>query len=541
MNLLKKSGPGGRQGWGAGRTRACAADTARHLVKNGVFRKQFVLTNVSIFLSKELLKFHDSQSFVVALRTCRGVALSQQPRAHMAVVSQNQSVPPGSFLDFPQLLGHQARMNSAELNQNISRSFRMIENFVSVDPAREPVRFVLDLANYWKKGGGKVAGKPRHSDRYLNDLLQLQGTPVKSLRPKLDNRTNLKPGDAQALLKLFLSHWKYVGDPNGESSAEAYEPLFSDDEIQAVSSYIADRISETDVASRAETETAAVAVPSQDMNDLIATEFRDAAALFTVAAWQTGLVTGPDKVLIGFRNLIDRLWKIDRENGGNRVLIWTLSLGGQDFDDPESRERFVNVEALISRFKALKRFKESVREARWNWLQSRTIIVLHDTRTVQPDHTPLPPFHTQHVLFSDIPADWVGSAEFIALYGGERLNQRIYTIFLKQRASEGIDSSAKISSHRRLEYDLRLFGHSLLKSNEKGPLQARGLPLSVPGRNYVAALGTVFVAAMQMLDPKARPTELSINDLEINAENAVQKLNHHGFSLLRLDEFVERY
>ena len=35
-----------------------------------------------------------------------------------------------------------------------------------------------------------VAGKPRHSDRYLDDLLRGQGTLIKSLTPKLVGRTN---------------------------------------------------------------------------------------------------------------------------------------------------------------------------------------------------------------------------------------------------------------------------------------------------------------------------------------------------------------
>jgi hypothetical protein len=235
------------------------------------------------------------------------------------------------------------------------------------------------------------------------------------------------------------------------------------------------------------------------------------------------------------------LWKIDRENDQKRVLIWTLDLGEQDFADPESRVKFANVQALISRFKALKRFKEEVTEARWNWLQSRTIIVLHDTRTAQPDNTLLPPFDTQHVLFTAIPPKWAGSPEFIALYGSERLNETIYTAFLKQRPLDSNDSSAHISSQQRLEYDLRFFGYSLLKSNERAPPEVRGLPLGVPGRNYVAALGTVFVAAMQILNPGAPPMELSINDVEINAKDAIKKLNHHGLLLLRLDQFMERY
>jgi hypothetical protein len=543
MHLLEKSEVARKRLACKKRAGAPIAEVMRHLSKRGVFRKHFFLTNMSIFLSEDLCEFYDSQRPMAVLRNCEGVASSLQPRARMAV---GQSVPVVPFSDFPQLLGRQVRMNAAELNQNISRSLQLIAKFVAADPANEPVRFVLDLAHYWKKGGGTVAGKPRHSDRYLNDLLQLQGTPVKSLRPKLTNRTNLKPADAQVLLELFLSHWKYIGDPNsgeiGESSVELYEPLFSDDQIQAVSRYIADRISEADVESRAEAEPAAtVTVPGQDMTELMATEFREATALFTVGAGQTGLVTSPDMVLIGFRNLMDTLWKIDSENGQKRVLIWTLDLGGQDFDDPESRVKFVNVQALISRFKALKLFKESVTEARWNWLQSRTIIVLHDTRNAQRDNTLPPPFETQHVLFSAIPPKWAGSPEFITLYGSERLNETIYTVFLKQRPLESIDSSTDISSQRRLECDLRFFGHSLLKSNERAPPEVRGLPLVVPGRSYVAALGTVLVAAMQMLNPGVLPIELSINDVEINAEDAIKKLNHHGLLLLRLDQFIGRY
>jgi hypothetical protein len=82
--------------------------------------------------------------------------------------------------------------------------------------------------------------------------LQLQGALVKFLRPKPINRTNLKPAHVQALLELVLSHWKYIGDQNsGEirgSLAELYEPLFSDDQIQAVSRYMAGRMSAADAS-----------------------------------------------------------------------------------------------------------------------------------------------------------------------------------------------------------------------------------------------------------------------------------------------------
>jgi hypothetical protein len=46
------------------------------------------------------------------------------------------------------------------------------------------------------------------------------------------------------------------------------------------------------------------------------------------------------------------------------LLVWTLELGKQDSEDVESRSRFMNAECLMSRFKALKRFKERDTDAR---------------------------------------------------------------------------------------------------------------------------------------------------------------------------------
>jgi hypothetical protein len=254
------------------------------------------------------------------------------------------------------------------------------------------------------------------------------------------------------------------------------------------------------------------------------------------------LVAQPEIALIGFRNLMSRLWRIDEADGQERILVWTMDLGRQDFDDAESRLRFMNVEALISRFKALKRFKENVTEARWNWLQSKTIIVLHDTRSGRPEVPWLPAFDPHHVLFSAIPPRWAGSPEFLALYGNERLHQMNYTIFLTRSAEGSLEDgelSNVISSHIRQHYELRYFGHALLKSDEKGGRKPRGLQLNAPGRSYVEALGTVYVAATHILGLPSAPVALSIDGMEINPAHAVEKLRHHGFLLLRLDEFMK--
>jgi hypothetical protein len=440
-----------------------------------------------------------------------------------------------------------APMNPATPSK-VQKSLEIIAQLVTTSPTDAPAQFVRDLAHYWKERGGRVAGKPRHSDRYLDDLLRARGTPIKSLIPKLARKTkttNLKPGDADVLVRVFLSHWHYVGDPDSGASAGTsaglYEPLLSDADIEDVCKYVAERISDLGVEARSGVESKAQStsqsVPGQDTDDLIANEFQDAAVLFFIGAGQMMLVPRPEGALLGFRDLITRLWAIEQRDDKRRILIWALDLGRQDIDDLESRVRFLNVQALVTRFKALKRFRENVSEARWNWLQSRTVIVLHDTRSVQPLVPRLPTFDPNHVLFSAIPPRWAGSPEFRELYGDERLQETNYTISLR-RSSEPARQSAGVPSHALESFTLRYFGHAVLKSEEKDKREARGLGLKAPGLSYADALGTVFVAAAQMLSLQSVPEELLIDGMRIESAHAIEKLRHHGFLLLRLDEFV---
>jgi hypothetical protein len=432
-------------------------------------------------------------------------------------------------------------MNPAT-SSKVQKSLEIIAQFVPTSPTDAPAQFVRDLAHYWKERGGRIAGKPRHSDRYLDDLLRARGTPIRSLIPKLTRKTkktNLKPADADVLVRVFLSHWHYVGDPNSGdvagTSAGLYEPLLSEADIEEVCKYVAERISDFGGEVRSGVESKAPFVPGQDTIDLIASEFKNAAVLYFIGAGQIMLVPQLEGALLGFRDLFTRLWDIDRVDGKKRILIWALDLGRQDFEDLESRVRFMNVQDLLIRFKALKRFKENVREARWDWLRSQAVIVLHDTRSVQPAVPRLPTFDPNHVLFSAIPPRWAGSPEFLDLYGRERLNETHYTIFLRRSAEA---QAVKVPLNAPESYTLRYFGHAVLKSDEKNERERRGLRLTAPGRSYVEALGTVFVAAAQMLGRQSVPEELEIDGMKIDPAHAIEKLRHHGFLLLRLDEFM---
>jgi hypothetical protein len=256
-------------------------------------------------------------------------------------------------------------------------------------------------------------------------------------------------------------------------------------------------------------------------------------------------VTKPKTALLGFRDVVNRLWAVDRADDQHRLLVWILDLGRQDFEDYEARKRFLNVEAVISRFKALRLFqdKEIDAEARWDWLRSRTVIVLHDTRRARPAVPWLPAFDPNHVLFSAVPPSWLPLPEFRALYGSEfeRLEESNYEIFLRGSLASSSDAARRVrGSSRPLHgpHEFHYFGYALLRSGERDESELRGLELAAPGRSYVEALGTVYAAAAQELG-LGTPTSLSIDGMEIDPTHASESLRHHGFRLLRLEEFAK--
>jgi hypothetical protein len=421
---------------------------------------------------------------------------------------------------------------------SISGALKSIEKYVPASrPAANPIQFVLALSRAWKERGGTVAGKPRHSDRQLNELLRQQGTTVRSLTPKLAGKTKLKPDDVRALLRLFLSHWEYVGNSDGggpfQSGADvdAYRPMLPDAEIEEVCRYIVDRISAAEIVSAEKTDfVASPFMAGEETAKLIASEFQESDALFIISSEQTMIVADPTSALIPFRNLVNKLFAIDRDDDRARILVWILDLGTLDFEDREARSRFLNVESLMCRLASLRIFKEQMAEARWNWLQSRTVIVLYDSRGARNQVAGFPAFAAHHFLFDAVPSSWVKSSEFRALYGSqlERVDERHYTIFF----SRSLEDSADGANVDR-EYSLRYFAHAHSMPDGKDDHQVRGLELPSPGWDYEIAFETVYAAAAHTLGMTTHLTRLSID-----ATDAMGGLRRLGFSLLRLDEFL---
>jgi hypothetical protein len=396
------------------------------------------------------------------------------------------------------------------------------------NPAADPALFVRTLGRSWKERGGTIGGKRRHSDRQLSELLKSQGTVVKSLTPKLAGKTKFKPSDVSALVRLFLSHWDYLGNSeDGDNSrfvaeGDLYRPMLSDDEIEEVCRYVEHRMSESNANHREEANLVMWPfVNGEDSRELIPARFQDSDAIFTISSKRTLITPEPTTALIGFRNLMNDLFTVDMRDDRTRMLVWILDLGTLDFEDYDARLRFLNVESLMSRFTALKVFKEAIAEARWNWLRSRVVIMLRDLHTFGQKFTGISALAAQHFLFSAIPSDWARSSEFHALCGNnfEHLDEQTYSVFLTRSAD-----------HCHFRY----FAHGLFLPDDGGDRQLRGLELPSAGRDYEVAFETVYKAAACALGLDGVLNAFSIDDCKI----AISELRGQGFSLLSLDAFV---
>lgn len=437
-------------------------------------------------------------------------------------------------------------VSSEQGSETLLAALHRIKDAVSdiCDPGDSPDLFVRQLHRAWKEKGGIVAGKARHSDRFLDEKLKANNTPVRSLSPKLAGKTRIKPRDGRWLVDFFLLNWPLgTGvsadeEENRDGNDALYKPLLPVPEIRAVSSFVATGLG-TPIHSQVSLDVApnltALSLPGEDIVEVLTSRFEDCLALLTVSAEQTLIVSQPNTELIGFREAIDKMWAIELADEKPRPLIWALDIGRKIFGDLESRMRYLNVHRLIVRFKALKDFRDDPsRRAleRWTWLTSRAVIILLDT-TNQEDvnlhRFKRPNFLAHHVAFTAVPQFWLASPNFRALYGAnlERLDHRNFSVFLNP-------SEAQLRAD--LNDDLRYYGYALFSpDSKKSEALARGLELPSPGWSYNEASKTVCTAAFHLLsldNPLA--DQLSISGVE-----AVTQLRYLGFRVLNLENFME--
>lgn len=412
------------------------------------------------------------------------------------------------------------------------------------DPSDEPQQFVRLLHQAWKQAGGTLSGKPRHSDRFLADQLKDQGLEVRSLTPKLVGKTRIASKDAETLVRYFLENWPDKADAgsNGDDDV-TYKSFLSkkvlDDVVDFVSNHIAARS-----ASSSSFETAAAAplpsdeFPGEAVGPLIDRMFQESDAYFIVGT-ERPLVTADTKTeLLGFRNLMNRLKEIEYTDRKIRPLVWVLDMGRQIFEenDVESRQRFLGVQALITRFKALRLFEDRGREERWAWLSKRAAFVILDTRFDEPFEMKgfkRPAFVAHHVALSAIAPEWAKDPNFRALYGSDmqRLDQRNFSVFYNAEGWPAPTEDNEDAVIWRRYFGYASFARNQLPNADK---VARGLELPSPGRSYEDAYRAVYRAAIDLLKIENR----SLSDYH-DSKIVIAQLRYLGFRLMNLQDFMK--
>lgn len=419
-------------------------------------------------------------------------------------------------------------------------SMSELSNIVpDIEGVTHPEEIVRRLHKEWKRQGGVLKGKPRHSDRFLQERLTVNKTPIASLTPKLVGKTQIKRGDAEALLRFLLSNWPQTdGDDISEIEVLKYAPLLPAVEIEEIVDHIIaliDTSSEIPVvgSGRAIISGDEPRLPGRDIGEIIPEYFKQSDALFTVAAERTVVSQSQKTELIGFRNLMNALKGVEDEDGKERPLIWVLDMGRRIFDDLESRLRYLSFNQLQIRFKALVNFEDRGRDARWKWLQSRAVFVILDTKYEEPvDMKGLrrPNFVAHHVSFNAIPPEWARSPNFRTLYGRdlEELDQRSYSIFYRA-SGWPVDSSSVTADLQQSRY----FGYAAFAAPSEEKV-GRGLPLPPAGGSYEDASKAVYAAATEILRVRNEDKIVSIS-----GKDAASQLRYLGFRLMRLDDFMQ--
>jgi hypothetical protein len=406
------------------------------------------------------------------------------------------------------------------------------------DPNSQSESFVRAIHRGWKSSGGYVSGKPRHSDRFLTDKLKESGAEVRSLTPKLVGKTRISAKDAETLLRFFLQNWPEGEEgEDGEVLSVLYAPLLSKTQIDEIVALVSDGIvtgaipilsAEPLTAEQPATQIAYL--PGEAAGKLIQRMFQECDAYFIVGTERPLVTQQPRTELWGFRNIINQLKEIEETENRPRPIIWVLDMGRQKFEeeDVEARQRYLGVQALLTRFKALQHFEDRGREERWAWLNKHAAIMVFDIRLEPGDMRGIrrPTFAAHHVSFTAVAPLWAMNSNFRALYGSdlERLDQRNFSVFYRAAGWPAFTEAGEETRVHR-----RYFGYASF-AREVG----RGMELPSPGANYEDAYRTAYAAAVDMLGLENKSAETFVDP-----KHAAAQLRYLGYRLLPLSEFMK--
>jgi hypothetical protein len=433
-------------------------------------------------------------------------------------------------------------MSQNEVRESATDSFLELRKLIPnlSEPETRPEAYVRDIHRAWKDGGGTLAGKPRHSDRYLDDRLKANKMAVKSLTPKLVGKTRIKADDAEKMLRVLLTTWPQ--QTGSDLKNMKYGPLLPKTGIDEVIDYVVERIeysaeaADDDHDAPARKEPTVAPVPGRDLGELFPTLFAESDALFVVATERANVAQSSKRVLIGFRDRMNELQSVEDEDGKERPVVWVLDLGKRSFIDQEARLRYVSFKDLQMRLKALEEFEDRRKDERWRWLSSRAVFVVHDIRaedTLDLKGLKRPSYLPHHVSFTAIAPAWASSPNFRTLYGREMedIHQRSFSVFFNAEGWEYDGEHVTEETQHCRYYGYAAFATGPQPNADK---VSRGLELPFMGSSYEDAYKAVYSAATDLLSLPNRLDDAT----DTSGKQAAAQLGFLGFRLLRLNEFM---
>lgn len=457
-----------------------------------------------------------------------------------------------------------------DTNLTVEELLQLVDhsNDIPYPISEKPGEFFRLLYEQWHNNGGKEAGRyDRNSFRKIETEWLIGNEAIKSLYPKLSGKVKLVEKDANLLIDLFLSRWRFSPESTDSSSnRDGYIPFPCENRIGLRKKLVKALFSKCKSEKRQ-----GLFLPSleatrhpdsstQSISEFVYSSCANSSALIVLSRQRT--IIGPDPyisqdLMRHFWNIFSFFHKSDQLNGKNdRILIWVLDIGRRLVEDDSSFFKFYNVGLVTMQMIALANFDTMTaeigiptndwdrliiapdpedRRRRWHWFRERAAIVIQNLRPNEfkdfytSDEKEIYSMETMrigvtedHILPSEVPATWLQRVR--SFYGKriKNLDQGTFGVLIQ-----------KSSKNERLNLSYLAHGGALSgEAEEVAKRSMMTLDLPSPGRLYDDAMTMLYMASAYKLG------RLGDKDRE-KGRIATAYLSKQGFEVFNVRDFIQ--
>lgn len=454
-----------------------------------------------------------------------------------------------------------------KLVREIAETLKKIDQtgIVPADISDNPGVFLRELYEAWHHNGGLVSGRYRNSVRHMRKEWLTGANLVRALHAKLVGRVKTTRDDAECLVDLFLSRWKFVG----QSGAN---PTVTNDGYTAFPAKDLKKLRRLLVVAifpdGTEQSKSGILLPRQDdepldyAGDEVKQILEQSHALIVVSRHRT--VVGPTQpaAMLAAWHQLNKFYAQDQRNTGlHRNIIWIVDAGSSLVEDELSFHLYYNVGFLALLFRMFKRFNTTSdmdisdddsfaqklligdseeRERRWTWLNRVGTVLISNLE--REDFTNFyneqekkqgnlrlkdGDVKAEQLLPTIVPPSW---AKILRKHYGSRSDRAIddvaLTIFYKDN---GWDNSAQKCLYF-LHEEVKGGAPSIEQDIEWG---VHSIRLAKPDGAYDQAYEMAILASKYRLEKKDKDDK-RFDDKAIS----FAYLRKMGFQVLKVDEFV---